>query len=184
MGVTPAGEPELRAALRTQTEDRIAQATELFRRARKAVPQVEIAFDLRGTSAGQFIWPTRQTPRIRYNLALAARHRDDFLRVTVAHEVAHLVTAVCHGRVAPHGAQWQAVMQWFGIDTPQRCHSYATEDLGRRRQRTWAYRCGCRSHRLSTTRHRRIVAGDRSYICRRCGAPLHPETEPAPATSD
>ena len=92
----------------------------------------------------------------------------------VAHEVAHLITIACHGRTPPHGAEWRAVMRHLGISDPQRCHRYAVEESGLRRQRRWAYVCDCREHQLSTTRHNRIWRDQAEYLCRCCGSRLRP----------
>jgi SprT protein len=109
---------------------------------------------------------------IRYNLPLAAGQPAAFVAATVPHEVAHVVTHVCHGRVRPHGTEWRRVMAWFGFDAPARCHDFALPaNKSSRRQRRWRYRCHCREHQLSTTRHNRAQRG-LSYHCRACGQPL------------
>jgi SprT protein len=103
-------------------------------------------------------------------LALARLQPDPFIAETVPHEVAHVVTHVCHGRVAPHGSEWQGVMRWFGFSSPRRCHSFHSDTAGRT-QRRWTYRCDCRQHQLSTTRHNRAQRGI-DYLCRVCGSTL------------
>jgi SprT protein len=138
------------------------------------LPDPLIRFDLRGQSAGQVQWRKGCRPLLRYNMDIARRHETDFLAVTVAHEVAHLVTAACHGRTRPHGSEWRKVMAFLGIAHPQRCHQYALDDDAVKRQRRWRYACDCGKHELSTTRHNRIQAGATSYHCRACGSPLRP----------
>lgn len=137
-------------------------------------PDPEIRFDLRGQSAGQVQWRAGTKPLLRYNLDIARRHETDFLASTVAHEVAHLVTAACHGRTRPHGSEWRAVMAFLGITDPQRCHRYTLDEAVLKRQRRWRYVCDCRDHELSTTRHKRVQAGATRYHCRVCGTVLRP----------
>ena len=67
----------------------------------------ELAFDLRGRTAGLAYYGT---PRIRINLSLAERNTEHFLRETVPHEVAHLVSFELYGsRGRGHGAHWKSV---------------------------------------------------------------------------
>lgn len=161
----------LATRLRAATEACLQQAQPLFRQAARRMPPVEVRMDLRGASAGQLRRYRDGRLVIRYNLAMAARQPTAFIAETVPHEVAHLVTAVCHGRVRPHGPEWQQVMRWLGVDRPRRCHDFHAPD-GRRAQRRWPYRCRCREHHLSTTRHNRAQRG-LAYICRACGQALH-----------
>lgn len=143
---------------------------------RVRVPDPVICFDLRGQAAGQAVWHRARRPLLRFNLDIARLHREDFLKGTVTHEVAHLVTAACHGRVRPHGPEWRAVMAYLGIPRPSRCHSYKLDESAIRRQRRWAYECACTRHELSTTRHNRIQAAATVYHCRCCGSALRPVT--------
>jgi len=62
---------------------------------------------------------------LRFNRALYEHNTPDFLRVTVPHEVSHLIAYRLHGRhIPPHGAEWARIMgEIFGLE-PQRCHDY------------------------------------------------------------
>jgi SprT protein len=172
----PAGSSnaDLRSRIIARVERCLAQSMPLCRRSGVPLPQPEVRFDLHGLAAGQCLWQRRGTPVLRFNLSLAGRHPNDFVTTTVAHEVAHLITIACHGRTPPHGAEWRAVMRHLGISDPQRCHRYAVEESGLRRQRRWAYVCDCREHQLSTTRHNRIWRDQAEYLCRCCGSRLRP----------
>lgn len=168
--MTPATKAEpLARRLQAETQAWLERALPLFRQAARMAPAVEVRLDLRGSAAGQLRRYRDGRLVIRYNLAMAQRQPEDFVAETVPHEVAHVVTAVCHGQVRPHGPEWRAVMRWFGVDQPRRCHDFAAP--AGRRQRRWAYRCGCREHQLSTTRHNRAQRG-LDYRCRCCGDPL------------
>lgn len=156
-------------------------ATPLFAEHSVYPPEPVIRCDLRGTTAGQAQWQPGSRPVLRFNLAFARAHPMDFLAQTVPHEVAHLVTTACHGRTRPHGSEWRAVMAFFGIPDASRCHSYPIAEHLVRRQRRWTYRCHCRTHALSTTRHHRIESGRVRYQCRHCGAVLRPCPDNSPA---
>ncbi len=136
------------------------------------MPFPEVRFDLRGAAAGQY--RSHPRPCIRYNAGLAALHFDAFCRQTPPHEVAHHVVA-CRwpGHRRPHGPEWQEVMRAFGLE-PRRCHDFDPGPLPVRRQRRFRYRCDCREHELTATRHNRVARGRQRYFCRACGAPLRP----------
>jgi SprT protein len=162
----------LTSRIASRVTELLAQAMPLVCRHGRRPLQPVLRFDLRGQVAGQARWQRGLRPELRFNLGIARRHADDFVRVTVAHEVAHLVTYRCHGHTRPHGPEWQSVMRHFGIADPQRCHDYDVDTGQVRRQRRWHYECRCRVHPLSTTRHHRVQRGDASYHCRHCGQAL------------
>jgi len=168
---------DLEVAITGRARSLLADAEHWFRRYRVAPPQPELRFDLTGRSAGQVRFAPGRPPVIRFNLAIAARHPGQFVDETVAHEVAHLVTAACFPRARPHGPEWRSVMASFGWDDAPRCHQFAVPQDQVRRQRRWRYTCGCRVHALSTTRHHRVEQGRARYHCRHCGAALRPVDE-------
>lgn len=174
MSVSP--DDKLRRRITTRVTECIDACRPLCGRRSARLPTPQIRFDLRGGSAGQCLWRTGHTPVLRFNLTLARANGDDFVTTTVAHEVAHLVTLACHGRTPPHGTAWRSVMRHLGIDAPQRCHGYPVADM--RRQRRWPYRCACREHELTTTRHNRVQRRDAEYICRHCGERLRCAIDP------
>ena len=126
-----------------------------------------VLFNLRGKTAGQARYHDNT---IRINHTLLSQHGEAFLRETLAHELAHLVTYAFYKRkAAPHGAQWAQVMALFG-EVPTRCHQYAVEAV--RTVRRFEYRCGCKTHQLSTVRHARVVRKKTFYRCISCGDTL------------
>ena len=165
---------DISARIGQRTQQLLQAAAPLCQTHGVRLPDPVIRFDLHGQAAGQALWRNGEHPLLRFNLDIARRHEADFLATTVTHEVAHLVTAACHGRTRPHGPEWRAVMVYLGIPEPQRCHHYQLDGHRVRRQRRWADRCQCREHELSTTRHKRAQAGQRHYLCRACGSALKP----------
>lgn len=162
----------LEAAITRRVFELLEAAQPLFERHCVHPLEPELRFDLRGTTAGQARWSDGLRPMLRFNLALAKTGASRFIEQTVAHEVAHLVTAACFGRTRPHGPEWRAIMAFFGLPNASRCHNYPVHHATVRKQRRWPYACGCQTHRLSTTRHRRIENGKATYHCRRCGRQL------------
>lgn len=128
----------------------------------------EISFRLRGQKAGV---AHLDENLLRFNPTLYEQNREDFLRQTVPHEVAHMIARALFGRrIQPHGGEWKSIMlEVFGL-SPQRCHSYAVE---RRPVTRYLYRCQCpeRDFPFSGQRHR-LVARGRRYFCRSCRATL------------
>ncbi len=162
--------PMEQAILRTR---RLLSDAEEWLRVR--MPATEIRFDLRGTTAGQARLRSPNGALIRYNPALLCRHPIEFIKQTVAQEVAHIVAFVRHGSgIRPHGPEWQVIMRHFGIE-PSRCHNYDISRLRTRELRRFAYLCGCSRHELTSIRHKRAQGGGIVYLCRRCRQPLRPE---------
>ncbi|WP_428607421.1 SprT-like domain-containing protein [Sedimenticola sp.] len=139
--------------------------------------QVIIQFNLTGKAAGMALFPHRSTPVIRYNTLLLIENQEDFLRRTVPHEVAHVVARRFFGqKIKPHGAEWREVMQLFGAEA-SRCHNYDISRASRRRLKRFNYRCDCRTHRLSSIRHKRVLQGQQ-YLCIDCKQPLVASVDP------
>ncbi len=133
---------------------------------------IAVAFDLLGRASGMYVVRGRER-RIRYNPYIFARYFADNLRVTVPHEVAHYLCDRVYGfaNIRPHGAEWRALMQAFGADA-SRTTSYDLGGLPQRTQRRYAYRCDCRAHQLSGSRHHKIRRGQATYRCRHCATTL------------
>lgn len=124
-----------------------------------------ISWKLRGQKAGVAYL---QGNELRFNAQLYQENREDFLRQTVAHEVAHLLVWQLYGKqAAPHGAQWAHLMHsLYGLE-PRRCHHYAVTP---RVSVRYLYRCQClndNQHAFSGQRHA-LVGKGRRYLCRRC----------------
>ena len=127
-----------------------------------------VSFKLRGQKAGV----AHLTENLlRFNPQLYQANRADFLKQTVAHEVAHLVAHQLFGPgIQAHGEEWQLIMRGAYELPPHRCHSYAVE---RRTATRYLYRCQCpeQDFAFSAQRHS-LVSKGRRYLCRRCRATL------------
>lgn len=155
--------------IRDATSRYIGRAEQVFARRFDAVP---VLFDLSGSAAGMFKVDGRRR-WIRYNPWIFAKYFSENLRDTVPHEVAHYIVHEVFGlrNVKPHGEEWQALMVLFDAN-PEVTFRLDLEGVPRRRQRTHAYRCDCREHEVSSTRHNRVVRGTGRYHCRYCDGEL------------
>ncbi len=132
-------------------------------------PRPSTSFKLRGQAAGT---AHLQENRLRFNPVLLAQEPEAFLAEVVPHEVAHLLAWQLHGRVKPHGVEWQQLMVKVFDLPPKVRHSFDVSALA---PKTWSYRCACQAHELTVRRHNKVVRGEMQYRCRRCGETLEPE---------
>ena len=148
-----------------RTEYFIARAESIFEYQFERIP---VLFDLSGTSAGMFRIKG-EVCQIRFNPWIFAKYFEDNLRDTVPHEVAHYIVHAVYGerRIKPHGWQWLQLMELFGAD-PEVTFSQDLSGIPQRRQRTHPYRCSCRRHELSSTRHNRVQRRKGEYQCLSC----------------
>jgi SprT protein len=156
-----------------KTDFYIEQANQLLN---LQLPTIPVKFDLRGRSSGMFVY--RRSGRhsehwIRYNPIIFSQYFDHTLQHTVGHEVAHYVAyAVSQGRrIKPHGKEWREVMALFELPA-EVTSRYDISELPLRQQRRHRYRCACREHELTTTRHNKILRGNAVYTCQLCRQPL------------
>ena len=154
----------------SETERYISIASAFFDR---NIPAIPILFDLKGRAAGMYK-SRLGTRQIRFNPYLFTKYFQDNLNDTVPHEVAHYITDVIYGlkRIRPHGEEWQAIMQLFGIEA-QRTHSFDLQGIPQRQQKRFTYQCGCKLYQLTTRRHNLIQKGERRYLCRSCKGELN-----------
>jgi SprT protein len=157
------------AEVRAESLRYIALAEEVFERPFERIP---VLFDLRGRAAGMFkVDGARRW--VRFNPWIFSKYYAENLGETVPHEIAHYIVHEVWGpgsrrrRIRPHGEEWRAVMAAFGVQ------GEVTFDLDlagipQRRQSTHTYRCDCRVHQVSTTRHNRVLKGVGRYQCRQC----------------
>ena len=156
-------DPELMARCEEALSLRLQQAEQALQ---QAWPRPVLSYTQRGKAAG-----TAHLHRweIRLNPVLLVDNLELFLHEVIAHELAHLLVFARHGRVAPHGRAWQAMMrQVFGL-APRVTHQL---DISSLQGPLFAYQCACQEHRLSLRRHYNVQRGQSRYLCRHCGQPL------------
>jgi SprT protein len=151
--------------LNQRVESCFQQAEAFFQR---SFTRPLISLKLRGQKAGVAHLTENM---LRFNPQLYRENHEDFLKQTVAHEVAHLVAHQMFGSgIQAHGQEWQLIMRGVYELPPQRCHTYAVQ---RRKGTHYIYHCQCPQHAFdfSAQRHS-LVAKGRRYLCRRCRAAL------------
>jgi SprT protein len=156
-------------------EDRIRELREYtLKHLQYPMPETRLSYDLKGKVAGT---ANSSKNLIRINYVLLKENTEHFIKQTLGHEYAHLITdnlwlSDLISKPTAHGREWKKVMRQLGLP-PDRCHSYDTTNSSTKKQRRWKYTCGCtgRPHMISTTIHNRIKGG-RKYRCQRCGKPI------------
>lgn len=185
--VIPISETQQREVI-AQTEYFIRCGTELFRQDFAVIP---VAFDLRGRTAGMYKVTGREkgwawskggdkpkNRQIRYNPWIFAKYYEENLTVTVPHEVAHYLVDCLYGLnrgglrgVRPHGAEWKAVMDAFGVDSSVTA-KFDLVGIPSRQYQQFDYRCDCKTHQIGIRRHNKVLRGEANYLCRHCGDAL------------
>ncbi|PZP24151.1 SprT family zinc-dependent metalloprotease [Pseudomonas kuykendallii] len=135
---------------------------------KRRFPRPEVSLKLRGQKAGV---AHLDENLLRFNPQLYRENSEDFLRQTVAHEVAHLIAHQVFGpSIRAHGEEWQLVMRGVYELPPNRCHSYA---ITRRPRSCFVYRCKCVDGEFDFSAQRHALVGKgRRYVCRRCKGTL------------
>lgn len=148
-----------------RVEARIRDLLAVTRRElRLDLPMPTVHYRKRGRTAGMAYL---HAYTIDLNPVLLQENEDHFIHHAVGHELAHLVAYRHFGaRIRPHGREWQAVMQLFGLPA-ERCHHYDTANSQLRQQKRFVYKCACKEHQLSAIRHNRSLRGT-AYKCLRC----------------
>ncbi len=120
---------------------------------------------------------------VEFNVHLAARNFNDFMKRTVVHEVAHGVAFEYFGHLG-HGAPWKRVMRDYGAE-PSRCHDYDVSEL----TNGYTFVCGgCKTTIQAGPRVGKEIANGnpRRRRCRKCkSATFHnitnkPASQPEP----
>ena len=147
---------ELRNRVEAKVLECLCKAEDVFRG--HTFPMIEIKYDLKGKSAGQYCRRAGGNQYFRLNTVLMTKNADDFIdRRTVPHEVAHYITRTVYGlMVKSHGREWKDVMsKVFGLDS-SRCHKYDVSN-SKRQMTVHIWGCGCRDHKLSARKHNSII---------------------------
>ena len=125
-----------------------------------AIPTLD--FSLKGEVGGQaYILENR----LRINRQALHKYTDHYIKQTIGHEYAHLVTHDYWdgNRVRSHGHEWASVMRSFDLK-PDRCHTYEL-DKARNIRRGFIYHCvKCgKEFNFTSIRHNRAMKGTQNY---------------------
>ena len=134
------------------------------------LPLIPIDLSLTGAVAGKCVHMrlSGKPVKLKFNLAIAERHPEQFLKRTVPHEVAHALQFMRNPNSKPHGHEWDHFCRVLTGSTMPRCHSYDVTGIKRTRKvKKYLFACGCRQHTVSSTIVNRILEG-RTYTCKCC----------------
>lgn len=121
----------------------------------------KIKYVSRGMYAGK---ADPRTNTVTFNSVLMNDNPHTFVAMTVAHELAHLITNQAYGvQEFDHGPKWRKLMELFEAD-PRVTHQYDVSKLINVK-RQWA--CACQTHYVSSHVARQLRAGAQ-YICHLC----------------
>jgi len=124
-----------------------------------------LRYDLKGKCAGRAYLTTWE---IGINKILLEENGEDYINVTIPHEVAHLVVYQIYGKRIVHGKEWKNIMHLFGLE-PEIYHNYDTTNATVRTvKREYVYKCACRTANFTATRHRRSKNFGGLYYCKTC----------------
>ena len=112
-------------------------------------PEPVLVYQQRGTSAGT-AWLEKN--EIRLNPVLLLENQQAFIDEVVPHELAHLLV-------------WKHFGSVLGVPA-LRTHRFELDSV---RKNTFPYRCQCQQHQLTVRRHNRVMRGEATYRCVRCG---------------
>ena len=152
-----------------KTSDCIQQVNKIYT---TKIKPIEIKFDLTGRCSGMYMVKNSHR-KIRYNPYIFSKYFDDGLATTIPHEVSHYASDIIYGirNIKPHGIEWKSIMQSLGVE-PSVTGDYDLSGIPVKRQQRFEYNCGCMSHKLTTTRHNKILDGRARYLCQKCKSPI------------
>ena len=130
--------------------------SELMIRGTTPLPRPNLSFYEHRLDAGRATPPRRpEAPgTLEINAVYLARHPEEMLHETIAHELAHLIVFHLHPRrrQPPHGALWSGIMRdWFCVQ-PERTHRFDANVTSAR-----ASGAGAIDARVANTRSRRFA---------------------------
>lgn len=126
-----------------------------------------IRYDLRGVVAGYAYY---QSVMVKFNPILAHENEEDFLRRTVPHECAHLISYKLYGYEGRgHGPKWKSVMTRLGCD-PSRCHQYDVSNARVKKKQLFDIQCNTCKQVYKVTMKR--INKLEHLLTRCCGARL------------
>jgi SprT protein len=156
-------------SLESQVRNKMEDALNLCRskNPNTHIPSPELKFRQMGQTAGLCNFNfTNKTGFLTINPDYFTNHREEMLKTTIPHEVAHYVADFLFGRTAHgHGHFWRLVMSWLELP-PDRCHQFSLEGVKCREvSRPYKYTCGCDTPHMFTAHSHKKVQHPRILHC-------------------
>jgi SprT protein len=124
---------------------------------------LEIVFNVKGGIGGYAFGCTK----IDYNFKMVKENLDDYIKIVIPHEVAHILNFYPNQKRKPHGKEWKSLCIKLG-GTGERCHHFKVEKL-KEFKRDFIYKCiNCGKEYIVTENiHNKILKGQKR-ICGKC----------------
>lgn len=108
---------------------------------------------------------------VRFNLKFAKHNPEEFLKVTVPHEIAHLLDYHLYKKWG-HGKTWKMIMRIFFNLEPKACSNMDLPPdvkVKKNRMNTFIYVCACpgKVFEIGMRKHN-LISGGRKFSCVRC----------------
>ena len=140
---------------------------------------IEIRFTLRGKTAGRARYVNDNSMILWLHPQLIEHNVEEYIKQTVAHEIAHLFQRKMYPRSKPHGLEFKTIARRLG-NSGARCHTMNTKNVGNLKKR-FVYQCDdqCRPYSLTSYKHRQQQQDIKNhpnrnigYICK-CGKRIY-----------
>ena len=135
--------------------------------------QLPIVFVAKGRNAGMARWKRNfdgsMTYNVEFNIEAITNHWDDMTEDTIAHEMAHIVDFVIHGKNNGHNLLWKRIARKLGC-SGERTHNYEVTKARRTTKHIYVASCGTEV-KLGTQRHNKVRRGS-MYIVSRTGGTI------------
>lgn len=167
-------------SLQKKVDAKLEEIYTIIREMGVTIPKIDIRYDLHSVNnAGQ---ANATHNYIRLHPTALIEYGDLYIERTVVHEAAHIIARAMYGDIQSHGPEWKYTMRAIKALDVSRCHAYDlrmclrlhSEKIGRKvpsKSQSFAYKCGCKTHMLSATIHKKALSGT-EYFCKKCKSDL------------
>jgi predicted SprT family Zn-dependent metalloprotease len=132
-----------------------------------AVPTSDPLIFFSGSRTGGYVNPSKHGNRVFLNWVLFKENEENYLKVVIPHEVAHLYQRAVNKMESSHGPTWKRMMNMIGLPAV-RCHQMDTSNASRgRMSRNFELVCSCMTHKVTANIFNKVVNGQRR-TCKRC----------------
>jgi predicted SprT family Zn-dependent metalloprotease len=157
-------------------EDKIQEWMDFAQRRCDTNIRIEYFWNNRFTSRmGDAKWnKARGFGEVRLSAPLWPYASEREQRITVIHEVCHVIAWYQRGKRQGHNWYWGHLMNLCGLPA-ERCHCVPRPDhLKRKRKRKpkQIVYCDCGERTIGPTRYKRMVSGQTTYTCTICNGPI------------
>ena len=154
--------------VRQKVRDRINECLEIIeKRYMVSVPAPkDIHYEVRGTTGGKAFY---RSWTLGFNPILLRENEELFIKQTVTHEIAHLITHFIYPHAKAHGYEWKRIMVVLGAE-PSRTHSYDTTRSQVKVKHKFLWTCQCCSTQITVgpVVHKKMIRGQQRFHSK-CG---------------